>query len=221
VINSHNKTYMNIPRVAGFSDERKRTMISGLMTAIQGIANSENQLAALRKEIVDAAYWEADLGVLCLTEAEKRDGFYAGVPSISGELHHRITDCAPHQEGLATVLPHIDMTELAREKMSMTEALCGVANTQSLIALYRLNGLNLIRNSFADGIKSSRDWFRPLVVSTLIVKEDDYRGKIGMPSLLRDNEPFQHRAFGALTMRETDPLKAWEAEFGVRHPYQP
>jgi hypothetical protein len=221
VINSHNKTYMAIPRIAEFSDERKRTMISGLTTTIQGIANSENQLVALRKEIVDAAFREAGLGILCLTEAEKRAGIYAGIAAISGELHHRITDCAPHHDGLNAVLPHIDRAELARENMSITEALCGVANTQSLIALYQLNGLNVVRASFADGIKSSRDWFRPLIVSTMIFKEDFYRGEIAMPSLLDDKEAFRHLAFGALAQREMDPLKAWETEFGMRHPYQP
>jgi hypothetical protein len=220
IINGHNKTYMAIPRMAEFSDERKRTMISGLMTTIQGIINSENQLVALRKEIVDAAFREAGLGILSLTEAEKRAGIYSGIAAISGELHHRITDCAAHHDGLKAVLPHIDRKEIARENTSITEALCGVANTQSLIALYQLNALNLVRATFADGVKSPRDWFRPLMVSTMIFKEDYYRGEIGMPSLLVGRESFQHLAFGALAQREVNPLTAWEAEFGVRHPYQ-
>jgi len=178
-------------------------------------------LAALRKEIVNAAFREAGLGMLSLTEAEKRDSIYSGIAAISGELHHRITDCAAYHDGLKAVLPHIDREEIARENTSITEALCGVANTQSLISLYQLNGLNLIRATFADGVDSTRDWFRPLMVSTMIFKEDYYRGEIGMPTLLGDNESFRHLAFGALAQREKDPLKAWEAEFGVRHPYQP
>ena len=59
-------------------------------------------------------------------------------------------------------------------------------------------------------------------LSTMIHMEDVYRGKIGMPSLLRERESsFMHLAFGSLVLRENDPLLAWEAEFKVRHPYQP
>jgi hypothetical protein len=70
-----------------------------------------------------------------------------------------------------------------------------------------------------DGLKG-RDWFRPMMVSMMIYKEDYYRGKIGMPSLLGEGESFRHLAFGTLVLREQNPLRAWEAEFGVRHPYQ-
>jgi hypothetical protein len=220
LINVHNKAFMDIPRFAGFSDNRKQAMISELMSTIQGIMNAENQLAALRKEIVDAAFREADLTVLALTEPDKQAGFYSEVDAISGELYHRIVDCAAHHNGLKTVLAHIAPDEMARENMSMTDALCDVARTQSLIALYHLNGLNMVRAVFHDGLKG-RDWFRPMIVSTMIHMEDVYRGKIGMPSLLRERESFMHLAFGSLVLREKDPLLAWEAEFKVQHPYQP
>jgi hypothetical protein len=221
LINVHNKTFMDMARFAGFSDNRKQTIIGELMSTIQSIVNAENQLVALRKEIVDAAFHEADLAVLALTESEKQAGFCSDVDAISGELYHHIVDCAAHQNGLKTVLPHIDPNEVARENMTMTDALRDVANTQSLIALYHLNGLHMVRPVFNDGPPNGRDWFRPMVVSAMIHLEDVYRGKIGMPSLLRERESFMHLAFGSLVLREKNPLLAWEAEFKVRHPCQP
>jgi len=58
------------------------------------------------------------------------------------------------------------------------------------------------------------------MVSIMIHMEDKYRDLIGMPSLVQEGESFKHLAFGALVLRERDPLRAWQAEFKVGHPLQ-
>jgi hypothetical protein len=63
--------------------------------------------------------------------------------------------------------------------------------------------------------------FRPLILSSLINAEDNYRSKIGLPSLLADREAFYHLSFAVLVARgERNPLFTWEDTLRRPHPYQ-
>jgi hypothetical protein len=82
-------------------------------------------------------------------------------------------------------------------------------------------GINVYRAVY-DDVSVGRDWFRPLILSSLIYAEDNYRSKIGLPSLLADGDTaFYHSSFALLVARgERNPLFTWEDTLRRSHPYQ-
>jgi len=93
--------------------------------------------------------------------------------------------------------------------------------TYALLGLFYANGFNLMR-AVDNDISVGRDWFRPLILSSLIYAEGNYRSKIGLPSLLGDGDTaFYHLSFAHLVARgERNPLFVWEDTVRRPHPYQ-
>jgi len=108
-----------------------------------------------------------------------------------------------------------------RVSASLQEAIFYYAKWKALLGLFYTNGFNLMRAVYYD-VPVGRDWFRPLILSSLICAEDNFRSKIGLPSLLADsNEAFYHATFAHLVARgEHNPLFAWEDMLSRPHPYQ-
>ena len=81
------------------------------------------------------------------------------------------------------------------------------ATTYALLGLFCANGFNLMRAVYND-VSVGHDWFRPLILSSLIYAEDNYRSKISLPSLLLDGDSaFHHISFAHLVARgERNPL---------------
>ena len=127
-------------------------------------------------------------------------------PYISGELHHHIRSCAQHNDELADYISqHKDVAD---------NYLIACANVRSCMFQYLVSCMNEIRadvNDFEHPWRLEDDWFRPFVKSMLICKEDDYRSKIGLPTLL----PFSLPA--GLTYRRHSTFLTYVLE-GVRNP---
>jgi len=181
---------------------------------------AENPLLALRNEIGNCAHWYADYQVLAMTAEHKAASFYFDCPYLSVELQHHLDACIEHHDQLREYWWNLKDSPM-REGASLQEAVFQYATTYALLGLFYANGFNLMRAVYED-VSTGRDWFRPLILSSLIAAEDDYRSKIGLPSLLTDSDTaFYHSSFALLVARgERNPLFAWEDILRRPHPYQ-
>jgi hypothetical protein len=95
---------------------------------------------------------------------------------------------------------------------SPNECVFSYALTYSLVGLFYANGFNQVRPLYRDVPEHGRDWFRPLILSCMIYAEDDFRSKIGFPSLLKDGDDrLYHVSFSRFVKRgDRNPLFSWE-----------
>ena len=101
------------------------------------------------------------------------------------------------------------------------EELIGWANARSCAYQYLMNGINMVRAEVNDVDATIKPgWFRPFAKSLLISKEDAYRSKIGLPTLLPDiaDLSWRHSSFTTLVMNgHSDPLSQWQAIHELVH----
>jgi hypothetical protein len=220
IVGPHEREWFSLPRIAEYSGEWKNKIKSDFNNKIFAVVWAENPLLALRSQIVACAAFYADYQVLAMTAEERAASFYSSCPYVSDELQHHLDACIEHHDKLREYWWNIKEWA-TREGTSLQEAIFHYATTHALVGLYYVNGLNLIRAVYED-VPVGRDWFRPLILSSLIRAEDNYRTKIGLPSLLTDGDSaFYHSSLGALVSRgDRNPLFEWESIVGRPHPYQ-
>jgi hypothetical protein len=187
--------------------------------SVAAIFSSDDPFLECRQRLAGYVCNFADFNVLCLTSEELLQldtGDVRRSPYISGELHQFIRACSKHNEEL---IGYISRSE--QQHCSSTDKdLVLWARARSCAFRYYMNCMNIIRLDVND-LPRERDWFRPFVRSMLIWKEDDYRSKIGLKTLLPahpDALAWRHSTFltcvgeGAL-----DPLARWETAHELRH----
>jgi len=167
----HTQTYFyGNTALTGFSEEAKERLIGGMTQQLGAAFEAENPIIAIREGLVGFTIQYARIQVLCLTEEEKADAFYAGSPHISGELYKSIDDAAPHVE-------EVDQHRWEQEVGG--QELIDFCNVRCAIYLYYMNAFNLARMELGD--KTDPDWFRPLVEAQLVYEENTIRDKMGLP----------------------------------------
>jgi len=157
----------------------------------------------LREYIATTAWSYATFQVLCLTEEEKRDAFYADCPYISGKLYQHIQEFTDHNGELKECKSQVGTIS--------DEELIAFCNARCAVYLLHLNGMNCLRTEFNDR-KDENDWLRPFVQSMLVWEEHRARGKIGLPDLLPSGlEALRHSYFMNLVMNGAqDPYYEWQ-----------
>lgn len=220
ILGPHVQKYFSLPRLAGHSDEWKNKIKADFDARTLAILQAENPFLALRKEIGDCALSYAGFQVLAMTAEDKAASFYCDCPYVSDDLQHHLDACIEHHDQLREYWWNLKNSPM-REGTSLQEAIFHYATTYALLGLFYANGFNLMR-AVCNDTSVGRDWFRPLVLSSLIYAEDDYRSKIGLPSLLTDSDAaFHHVSFAHLVARgERNPLFVWEDTLRRPHPYQ-
>ena len=218
IIAHHKSEYFNLPTLVGHSEAWKSKYQDDFDTRVSAIMRSEVPFLAMRKEIADWALRYADYQTLSMTDEIKRESFYKDCPYISDELQHHLAECIEHHNELREHWRNLRDSELRRD-FGLSEVVFHTATTFALIALFYVSGFCRLRCVYNDEPRG-RDWFRPLILSSLIHVEDCYRSKIGLPSLLGDPEaPFHHLALVFLVANgERNPLFAWEDKFRIPHP---
>lgn len=159
--------------LSSFAEANKQKLIQDFMAKLAAIVSSPNQFLALREAIVEYTIPFAQLQVLCLTEAEKADTFYAANPYISGALYYDIREASDHNEELAKF-------KWETEGVDDTD-LIAFANGRCALLLYYMNGFNMVRMESGD--KAEKDWFRPFVEAMLVWEENTSREALNLPSL--------------------------------------
>jgi hypothetical protein len=219
ILGPHVREYFSLPRLAGYSEEWKNKHKADFDARTLAIMQAENPFLALRKEIGDWALWYADYQVLAMTAEHKADSFYSKCPHVSDELQYHLDTCIEHHDQLREYWWNLKDSPM-REGVSLQEAVFHNATTYALLGLFYANGFNLMRAVYND-VSVGRDWFRPLILSSLIYAEENYRSKIGLPSLLVDSDTaLHHVSFVHLVARgERNPLFVWEDTLRRPHPY--
>jgi hypothetical protein len=220
ILGPHVQKYFSLPRLAEYSEAWRNKIKADFDARTIAIMQAENPGLALRKEIGDCALWYAAYQVLAITAQHKADSFYADCPYVSDELQHQLDKCIEHHDQIREYWWNLKDSPM-RDGVSLQEAVFHYATTYALLGLFCANGFNLMRAVYND-VSVGHDWFRPLILSSLIYAEDNYRSKISLPSLLLDSDSaFHHISFAHLVARgERNPLFVWEDRFRRPHPYQ-
>jgi len=218
----HKAKFFALPRLVGYTDEWKNRHQNDFDARVLAIMQAPDRRLALRAEIADWALRYADYQVLSMTDEIKRESFYADCTEISTELPNHLPALLEFHDALREFWWRLKDSPL-REGASLEEAVFHFATTNSLLAVFFANGFNLLRGVCEAPHPVGRDWYRPLILSSMIWAEDDYRSKIGLPSLLSDTSTaFYHLSFAELVRRgERNPLFVWQDTTRLRHPYYP
>jgi hypothetical protein len=221
ILAPHDAEYWAIPRLAGHSEEWKKKYKDDFANRTLAVMQAEDPLLALRDEIGNWAVNYANYKVLVMTPDLLRESFYADCPYISAELCHHLDALTEHHDTLREFWWTVKDDQKVLQGSLQSEAVFNYATTSWMVALYYLNGFNLMRAAYDDFSKAGRDWFRPMVLSALIAAEDNYRNKIGLPSLTDGRSVLRHVAFPNIVARgEKNPLWFWEDTVKEPHPYQ-
>ena len=201
----------------GHSEEFKSNLKQEMHESVSKILGAEKPLFKCREILAEYVCGYAEWMVLGLKPEErphlqKQPG--VKLSYVSGELHRNIRYCSLYNSDLARVIHE--------NKDVADDVLVGWANARSMAFLYLMRCINLVRvvdvKDFNASPGDERDWFQPFVQSMLICKEDDYRNKIGLPTLLPDGLAAGHASFliGVLDGVH-DPLSHWETVNGLNH----
>ena len=200
----HTDEYFNKNlRLSSFSEEGKHKIIADFYQQILNFSQSANPFLAMRESLASYVMGYVGYQVLCLTEEEKAEEFYADCPYISGVLYKHVDKVMEHNDELGELKwKYSDITN---------DDLVSFCNTRCVLHLYYLNGINYVRTEF-DDIDPEKDWLRPFIKSMLIWEEDRVRGKIGLPSLLPDSlDALKHSTFmNMVTNGYRNPFYEWE-----------
>lgn len=202
---SHNEKYFGPGAVWDkFTPESKGKFTGWLVERIFTVYQAADPFAATRLELAAMVYAHAELTVLNQEPLTQPSRF------VSGELYKHIRACTPHCNELAE--------ELWRNPQSSDKELYQYARQRSVYFNYMLNGINLLRYEFDDFAGGAgRDWMRPFSRSMMIWKEDTYRSKIGLPTLLDDEilRALPHSTFFEIVRSGArNPLFEWENDYG-------
>lgn len=202
-LSQHTDTYFEYPRLKAFNDKAKERIVSDFYTTISEIAKAENPFLTFRQYVAAYSAQGAEWGVLSLTEEEKVQMPYASNPYISGSLHRVIHKAADHVDELRELVwKHADISH---------DELVDFCNTRGLVAMYYVNGFNLLRLEF-DDVDHEKDWYKPFQHAMLVWKEDQFREELGMPSLFPDDlGGFKYSLFHKYVSEgHKNPYYTWE-----------
>ena len=211
-LTAHNAQYFGRGKVfEHFSLEGKQGICDRLLRRIFRVYGSADPFAAMRMELAAMAVCNAE-SVVLLKDPVDADG-YMRSRYVSGELHRQLRTCVPHIihcKGIAE--------ELWRDPNKSDGDLYEFTRGVSLSYHYDFSGINLLRYDFDDfaGGKD-RDWLLPFHKSMMIVAENHFRSKIGLPSLFEDIVPgvVPHTDFFTLVYNGArNPLFEWESKWG-------
>ena len=133
-------------------------------------------------------------------------------PYISGRLYLHMRECAQYNTELAEFL--------SRNSNCTDDDLITCANARSCAFLYLMNCMNVIREDVGDFDRAKPDWFHPFVKSMLIWKEDDYRRRVGLPTMLPSDLARHHSTFLTYVLDGvSDPLRHCEEAHQLKHSY--
>jgi hypothetical protein len=197
------------------SGEFQKQLSNEMYESARLIYSADNPFGQCRQKlsayVVNFASWQ----VLCLKRADigSEDEFRSS-PYISGRLFLHIRDCAKYSTELAEFL--------SRNNDAADEGLITLANARTCAFLYLMSCMNIVRRDVDDFARAKfgakADWFDPFVRSMLIWKEDDYRRKAGLPTLLPSELAWRHATFLTYVSEGVDdPLSHWEAEHQLKH----
>jgi hypothetical protein len=188
--------------------EEKEQLESELNARIFAVLDSHDALQKCRHELVSNIIAYTDLQVLCLTAEDKENDYlFKDMMRISSDLRNHIYACTLRNHELNKYIEENEYNE--NELMSFAIRRCEVYH-------YYAYGYDIVRKNI-EGEKE-RDWFLPLIQSSMIISESNYRKYLGIPAIVTAIDSSFHSRFIDMVMSgEPDPLLSWERRFGKSH----
>ena len=205
-INEHTRSYAKTWK--HLKKEDKEQLASEFNTRIFSILDSSHSIIKCRQELVANVIAYTDLQVLCLTAADKQNSYiFKNMKRISSDLHNHIYRCTLRNDELNKYLEENGYNE---------SALISFANNRCEIYRYYAYGFDIVRKSIE--VVENRDWFLPLVQSSMIISESNYRKYLGLPAIVTAIDNNCHNNFIDMALNgEQDPLLTWERRYGKSH----
>jgi hypothetical protein len=201
-IKSYNKNWKHLQK------EDKEQLESEFIEKIFSVLNSTDSITKCRQELVTNVIAYTDLQVLCLTEQEREgSSTFQDMTRISSELHNHIYKCTLRNVELNNYIEANGYNE--GELLSFTAKKCEIYR-------YYAYGFDIVRKSIE--ASTERDWLVPLIQSSMIISESNYRRYLGLPAIVTAIDSSFHSSFIDMALNgELDPLLAWERRFGRSH----
>jgi hypothetical protein len=188
--------------------EEKEQLASEFNARIFAVLESASPIIKCRQDLVTSVIAYTDLQVLCLTEVDKESNdIFKDMKRISSELSSYIYRCSLRNDELNKFIEENDYDE---------DELIRFAKNRCDIYRYYAYGFDIVRKSI-DPI-SEKDWFAPLVQSSMIISESNYRKFLGLPAIVTAIDSSFHSSFIEMTLNgEQDPLLTWERRYAKSH----
>ncbi len=94
------KYFTTYPYLADLSPDFKSKIVEDFYGQIFNLSKAENPFLAMREMIASYVFGLTELQVLCITEEEKAEAFFADCPYISGQIYHQIDQVVIHVNAL-------------------------------------------------------------------------------------------------------------------------
>jgi hypothetical protein len=191
-----------------FKKEDKEQLAYEFNTRIFDVLSSSQPIIRCRQELVANVIAYTNLQVLCLTVQDKDNSdIFNNMKRISSDLHDHIYKCT---------LCNDELNKYIEENGYNESALFGFVNNRCAIYRYHAFGFDIIRKSIEPA--TDRDWFFPLVQSSMIISESNYRKYLGLPAIVTAIDSDCHSKFIDMALNgEQDPLLTWERRYGKSH----
>jgi hypothetical protein len=193
---------------AHLDKERKQQLISEFYAKIFALLDSPDALPKCRKELVANVVAYTDLQILCLTEQDKEKiSVFNDMTRISSDLHDHIYKCTLLNE---------ELNKYIEENGYDESELLTFVNNRCQIYRYYAYGFDIVRKNIEAA--TEKDWFLPLVQSSIIISESKYRKYLGLPAIVSAIDSSFHTSFIDMVQNcEPDPLLTWEKRFAKLH----
>jgi hypothetical protein len=205
-VNEHIKSYEKAWK--HLKKEEKEQLAADFNERIFAMLESPRSITECRHDLVTNVVAYTDLQVLCLTEEDKKNNpIFRDMKRISSELHDHIYRCSLRNDELNRFI----------EENSYNEAeLTKFANNRCEIYCYYAYGFDIVRKSMEPA--SEKDWFLPLLQSSMIISESNYRKFLGLPAIVTAIDSSFHSNFIEMALNgEQDPLFTWERRYAKSH----
>jgi hypothetical protein len=205
-INEHIRSYDKAWK--HFKKEDKDQLAAEFNERIFAVLESSHSMLQCRQELVSKVIAYTDLQVLCLTEQDKENNYiFRDMKRISSELHSHIYRCS---------LRNDELNKFIEENNYDENALIEFAKNRCEIYRYYAYGFDIVRKSIEP--ESEKDWFIPLMQSSMIISESNYRKFLGLPAIVTAIDSSFHSSFIEMTSNgEQDPLLTWERRYAKSH----
>jgi hypothetical protein len=205
-IDEHIKTYTK--NWKHLEKEEKERFVSEFKERIFALLDSPQSAIQCRRELVTNVVAYTDLQVLCLTAQDKENNpIFKDMERISSELQTHLYTCT---------LRNNELNKYVEENGYEESELNNFVTRKCEIYRFYAYGLDIVRRNIETA--NERDWFVPLVQSSMIISESNYRKYLGLPAIVTAIDSSFHSRFIDMALNgELDPLLAWERRFGKSH----
>jgi hypothetical protein len=172
------------------------------------VLRSPSSQIECRQELVTNIVAYTDLQVLCLKEEDKENNhIFKDMKRISSELHNHIYRCS---------LRNAELNNFVEQNGYDEHELISFAKNRSGVYDYYARGFDILRRNIEPA--SEKDWFIPLMQSSMIISESNYRKFLGLPAIVTAIDSGFHSNFIEMALKgEQDPLLTWERRYAKSH----